>query len=185
MTNGSPCVTAVMPASYNIKSIDTYRHDIHNSSETFHSQFLNTLFKAFLFPEAAMAQLDAVLTVVNTDLVGFTTSNKSESESLSHLINLTTCEKNAFDIWEAHAHFFLLTIDMGSMHSVWKSGKSSHEKTEYSFHLSYLDAHSAMNNQLVIDKREAIQGYLDKMLDGQLARVEKAVSPKVIVDASK
>jgi len=166
--------------------ISAYQHTINNSEQTFHSQFLNTLFKAFAFPGSVMTELDVILTTVNDDLISFSRVHMSETEKLSHIINITTCEKDpTFGVWVAVSHFFLLSIDMASMYSVWKSGKGTASQQSYSFNLNYLTTDSTMNASLVASKQQLITEYLDKMLGNQLAAVEKIVSPKAIVNNKK
>jgi len=172
---------------YNYTSIGAFEHTITNSSESFHSQFLDTLFKAFAFPENVMTELDGILTLVNTDLISFSTSKNNESEKVSHMINLTTCTKNNFEVWVATSHFFLLSIDMASMHSVWQSGKhnETHESHSYTFNMSYLNTETVMNADLVQEHQDQIKAYLAKMVNTGLEAVEKAASPAALIDPSK
>mmetsp|Transcript_18574 Transcript_18574/g.25658 ORF Transcript_18574/g.25658 Transcript_18574/m.25658 type:complete len:299 (-) Transcript_18574:834-1730(-) len=190
-TNAMACAlynnfTQGLSGYYYYETQRAYEHTITKSSVSFHSQLLDILFKSLAFPENVVIKLDAILTQLNNNLTDFSTSKISDGDRLAHMINLTSCEKNDFGVYVATSYFFLVSMDMSSLHSVWKSGKADQESQSYSFKFSYLLTKAVMNGFMVGRDFDKISAYTDQMLGAQgTAEFNKAVSPSALIDESK
>jgi hypothetical protein len=143
-----------------VSSIVTQSFSKKVTSADLHLEFLGELFGAFGFPEAAIAELDSILTKVVAKIGALKLSFETQSDTLDHFLTYyyfatvsgTGGEKQPPAMYVAKVRTFYLHVAQSS----WEAsvGKSSVKHVE--FNMNYYDMDTTMNSGLVTTDMEAI-----------------------------
>lgn len=137
------------------------------TSADLHLEFLTEVFGGFAFPEAAMIELDSILTKVVSTLGELKLSFETQSNTLDHFLTYyyfatvpgTGGENQPPTMYVPKVRTFFLHIDQSS----WKAsiGKSSAKK--FSFNMNYFDMDTTMNPGLVANDMAAINSTIQTL----------------------
>lgn len=152
-----------------ISSITSQSYSKSVTAADLHLEFLGELFGAFSFPEAAMAQLDSILTKLVAQLANLKLSFETQTETLDHFLTYyyfstvagTGGDTNIPAMYVPKVRTFYLQIDQAS----WKAsvGKSSVEQFKFNMNYFYMD--TTMNPGLVANDMTAINGTIQKLTE--------------------
>lgn len=145
-------------------SIVTQNYSQQVTSADLHLEFLGELFKSFAFPEAAMLELDSILTKVVSKLGQVKLSFESQSDSLDHFLTYyyfstiqgTGGKNQPPAMYVAKVRIFYLHIDQAT----WKLSVGKSTVSQFKFNMNYYDMDTTMNSQLVSSDMTAINSTI-------------------------
>lgn len=154
------------------------------TSADLHLEFLTEIFGAFALPEAALAELDSILTNLVAKLGTLQLSFETQTSTLDHFLTYyyfstvagTGGSGQPPAMYVPKVRTFYLHIDQNS----WKAsaGKSSVEK--FSFNMSYFDMDTTMNPGLVANDMTAINSTIQTLTGQTAADVKKLMNMQAI-----
>jgi len=167
-----------------VGDITTQSYSKSVTSADLHLEFLGELFGAFSFPEAAMTQLDSILTKLVAKLGELKLSFETQTETLDHFLTYyyfstvagTGGETGIPAMYVPKVRTFYLHIDQSS----WKAsvGKSSVEK--FKFDMNFFDMDTTMNPGLVANDMTAINGTIQTLTGQTAAEVNKLMNMQAV-----
>ena len=161
-----------------VGTITTQSYSKNVTSADLHLEFLTELFASFSLPEAAMTELDGILTKVVSQLSELKLSFETQSETLDHFLTyyyFSTVEGTGGGtgipaMYVPKVRTFYLHIDQAT----WKASVGKSTVNHFEFHMNYFDMDTTMNPGLVANDMTAINGTIQK-LTGQTAKEVNAL----------
>ncbi len=167
-----------------VGSITTQSYSKSVTSADLHLEFLGELFGAFSFPEAAMTELDSILTKVVAKLGELKLSFETETEALDHFLTyyyFSTVAGTGGDtgipaMYVPKVRTFYLHLDQSS----WEAsvGKSSVE--HFKFDMNFFDMDTTMNPGLVANDMTAINGTIQTLTGQTATEVNKLMNMQAV-----
>lgn len=165
-------------------SISSQGYSKQVTSADLHVEFLAELFGGFAFPEAAMAELDSILTKVVAKLAALKFSFETQSDTLDHFLSYyyfatvagTGGTNQPPAMYVPKVRLFYLHIDQSS----WKASIDKSSANKFSFKMNYYDMDTTMNSGLVANDMTAINSTIQTLSGKTAAEVDKLMNMQAI-----
>jgi hypothetical protein len=167
-----------------VSSIVTQSYSQQVTSANLHLEFLGELFKSFAFPEAAMLELDGILTKVVSNLGNLKISFESQSDTLDHFLTYyyfstvqgTGGKNQPPAMYVAKVRTFYLHIDQAT----WKLSVGKSTVSQFKFNMNYFDMDTTMNSGLVSSDMTAINSTISTLTGKTAAQVNTLMNMQAI-----
>jgi hypothetical protein len=167
-----------------VGSITTQPYSKSVTSADLHLEFLGELFGAFSFPEAALTQLDSILTKVVAQLGNLKLSFETQTETLDHFLTyyyFSTVQGTGGNtgipaMYVPKVRTFYLHIDQSS----WKASVGKSSVDHFNFNMNYFDMDTTMNPGLVANDMTAINGTIQTLTGQTAAEVNKLMNMQAV-----
>ena len=154
------------------------------TSADLHLEFLGELFKDFSFPQAALTQLDGILTKVVAKLGHVSLSFEKQSDTLDHFLTYyyfstvpgTGGENGPPAMYVPKVRTFYLHIDQSS----WKAAVGKSSVSKFKFDMSFYDMTTTMNTGLVAKDMDVINSTIEKLSGNTAAEVKTLMNMQAI-----